>query len=514
MAEKIILAKRKHPLYEDNSEKWTLYRDAVKGGDDFINTDNLFSHRLEDTEDYDERLKRAYYLNYCEVIPLIYNNYIFKEKIERPADKDLIEFRKNIDGRGTSVSSFVKKVGFFSKIFGAMHVMVDMPAKEVKKTTKNKVKSLNLFPYCSLIYPSQLVDWSLDANGNFNWVVIESKYYNDLDPSKDRVEETHYKLISTEEWRVEDGKGNPVKYEDGRPNKGTNELGIVPIITIYHQDIDDDKIGESLIKDIVYINRAILNWSSCIDEMIERQTFSQLVVPDDGTLAEASETGDDPLRRVSTSSVWTYNAEARHAPQYISPNTENINTIWNLIIDHVKEIFRIGGLVGSTEDMYAGTSGRSKQMGFLSVNSALADTSSKYQKLENDICRLAYMWQNKSPEDYVETRYPDSFDVSALSDEIDAHFKVMEKNFSATLNKEMMKNIARKAIPLATEDIKSTVEGEIDSGDGIVEQSMGIVAGQGNKVVDDGNPDSNDTGKTFRSKDKFKKKDTTHRPVD
>jgi len=55
--------------------------------------------------------------------------------------------------------------------------------------------------------------------------------------------------------------------------------------------------------------------------MIERQTFSQLVVPDDGTLAEASEM-DDPLRRVSTSSVWTYNADARHAPAYISPNTE------------------------------------------------------------------------------------------------------------------------------------------------------------------------------------------------
>lgn len=514
MAEKIVLAKRKHPLYEDNLDNWTLYRDAVKGGDNFVNSDNLFTHRLEDTEDYDERLTRAYYLNYCEVIPSIYNNYIFKEKIERPADENLMLFRTNVDGRGTNISSFVKKVGFFSKIFGAMHVMVDMPAKEAKKTTKNKAKALNLSPYCSLVYPSQLVDWSLDANGNFNWVVIETTYYSDLDPAKERVTQTHYKLITTEEWRVEDDKGNPVKYEDGRPNKGTNELGIVPLVTIYHQDIDDDKIGESLIKDIVYINRSILNWSSCIDEMIERQTFSQLVVPDDGTLSEASETGDDPLRRVSTSSVWTFNSDARHAPAYISPNTENINTIWNLIIDHVKEIFRIGGLVGSTEDMYSGTSGRSKQMGFLSVNSALADTSSKYQKLENDICRLAYMWQGKNAEEYIETRYPDSFDVSALSDEIDAHFKVMEKNFSETLNKEMMKNIARKAIPLATENIKSTVEGEIDSGNGLVESDLSLRKEEvASKLVDDGNPDSNDTGESFRSKDKFKQKESTHRPV-
>jgi len=80
MAEKIILAKRKHPLYEDNSENGSCTGMLLKRRR-LINSDNLFSHRLEDTEDYDERLKRAYYLNYCEVIyHQLYNNYIFKER--------------------------------------------------------------------------------------------------------------------------------------------------------------------------------------------------------------------------------------------------------------------------------------------------------------------------------------------------------------------------------------------------------------------------------------------------
>lgn len=517
MAEKVKLADRKHPLYTDNTDKWELYRDAVKGGDTFMTADNLFTHRLEDETDFTERLDRAYYLNYCDVIPTIYNNYIFKEKINRPPDKDLEIFRKNCDGRGTSIGDFVKKVGFFTKIFGVMHVLVDMPPKTKTKVTRKQAKDMSLYPYCSLIYPSQLVDWSLDANGNFNWVIIQSTHYNDLDPNKEREIQTHYKMISKEEWRIEDGEGKPVKFDDKRPNKGPNELGIVPMVTMYHQDIDDDKIGESLIKDIVFINRAILNWCSCIDEMIERQTFSQLVVPDDGTLSEESESGDDPLRRVSTSSVWTFNSESRHPPAYISPNTENIVTIWNLVTDHVKEIFRIGGLVGSTEDMYASTSGRSKQMGFMSVNSALAETSSRYQKFENDTSELAYMFLGKNPEDYQQVKYPESFDIAALEDEIDSLFTIMSKNFSTVLNKQMMKNIARKAVPMLDESTRIEIENEIESGTGLLE--TGLEDGEDGEDKEkkpkneDGNPNS-DLNKSFRSKQKLEQRDRTHRPAE
>jgi hypothetical protein len=519
MPEKIKLADRKHPLFTDNSAKWDLYRDSVKGGDNFINSDNLFTHRLEEETDFTERLTRAYYLNYCDVIPTIYNNYIFKETVNRPPDETLAYFRTNCDGRGTNISDFVKKIGFFSKIFGAMHALVDMPPKTKTKINNRQAKDMNLNPYCSLVYPSQLVDWSLDSSGNLNWVIISSIYYSDLDPAKARVTQTHYKLITREEWRVEDSDGNPVKYDDGSPNKGPNELGIVPLITMYHQDVDDDKIGESLIKDIVYINRTILNWCSCIDEMIERQTFSQLVVPDDGSLAEASETGDDPLRRVSTSSVWTFNAESRHPPAYISPNTENIITIWNLTLDHVKEIFRIGGLVGSTEDMYASTSGRSKQMGFMSVNSALVETSNRYQKFENDVSEIAYMLLGKNVEEYQQVKYPDSFDIAALEDEVESLFSIMGKNFSARLNKTMMKNIARKAVPLADEATRQEIDDEIESGDGMLQPDLGLEIGSDGKPIrpepedEDGNPNS-DLGKSFRSKDKLNKRNRTHRPAD
>jgi len=502
--EKIILADRVHPLYRENADLWQLYLNAVKGGANFANSDNLFSHRLESSDDYTEREDRVYYLNYCETVPTLYNTYIFKENVGRAPDPNLDFFRRNTDGRGTPISDFVAKAGFFSSVFGTMHALVDMPPTNIKrgKATKRDVTRAGLQPYCTLIYPSQLKDWSFDRWGNLLWVVIESIYYRDQDPSVEREEETHYKLITRDEWRIEDEDGLPVKFEDGSSNKGPNPLGIIPLATIYHKDIEDDKVGESLLKDIVYINRAILNWCSCMDEQIERQTFSQLVVPDNGSLAEESESGDDPLHRIGTSSVWTFPADAGQPPQFISPNVENINAIWKLVTDHIKEIYRLAGLIGSSDDMYASRSGRAAQMGFLGVNAALADKAKKYQKFENDISKLAYMQLGKSIDEYQEVRYADSFDVSSLGEEIDATFKLMGENFSSTLNKTIMKNLARRAIPLASTEVRKTVENEIDSGDGLVKNTTE------NKQPskEDGNPNSN-LGKTFKTKEELEEEE-------
>jgi len=505
MAEKKVkLASKTHPLYDENEDLWDLYLDSVKGGLDFINDTNLFSHRLEDSSDFSERTDRAYYLNFCETIVRLYNTYIFKEKIERPPDDSLDAFRKNVDGRGTGISEFVDKVGFFSSAFGAMHVLVDMPIAPKKRLTKADVKKGNLQPYCTLVYPSQLRDWSFDSQGNLQWIILESIYYNDLDPYKEREEETHYKLITRENWTIEDKNGDPVTFADGSPSNGDNKLGIIPLITLYHRDMDDDKVGESMLKDIVYINRIIMNWCSCLDEQIERHTFSQLIYPDDGRLVEESESSDDPLRKIGTSYILTFPSDSGQPPQFISPDVSNISVIWNLIVDHVKEIYRISGLIGSSDDMYVSRSGRAAQMGFLGVNSALADKAKKYEKFENDLNKLVYLQLGKNVEEGKDVKYSESFDITSLGEEIDDSLKVMERNFSPTLNKTMQKNIARKAIPLAPIDIRKTVEEEIESGDGIV-GPLGGVDEEGS--MEDGNPNSN-MGKTFRTKQKLVDEET------
>jgi len=325
MAEKIKLSERKHTLYNTYSPDWEFYFDCIKGGRNMQTDEHIFTHRLEDPSDYATRRNRSYFLNYCDTIPKILNSYIFRERVERPPDDNLALFRTDTDLTGTDMSDFVKKAGYFSSVYGVVHGLVDIFTPVDKKVLSIRdEKTGKVRPYCSLVLPNQLVDWSVDNYGEWRWVVIAYTYYNDEDPTKERKEETHYKLITRKDWTVEDQNGASVKYSDGFPSKGTNKLGIVPMATMYHSDTEDNKIGESLIKDISFINRAILNWCSCIDEQIERQTFSQLVTPDDGSLTEQNEAGDDPLYRIGTSSIWTFPHDSAQPPKFISPDVGNL----------------------------------------------------------------------------------------------------------------------------------------------------------------------------------------------
>ena len=63
---------------------------------------------------------------------------------------------------------------------------------------------------------------------------------------------------------------------------------------------------------------------SNIDEMIERQTFSQLICPDDGTLSEQNE-DNNPLKKIGTSHIFTFPSDTGHPPSFISPDTSALN---------------------------------------------------------------------------------------------------------------------------------------------------------------------------------------------
>ena len=506
------LSDRTHPAFDDNEVLWNLYFDSAKGGKGFAE-EQLFTHRLEDSTDFSERKDRAYYLNFCDTLPTIYNSYIFRNEISRKPDEALEEFRKNVDGKGTTIGDFVKKVGYYSSIYGVCHAIVDIPSSTKSgKTSKLDVKRDNLYPYVRIIHPTQLKDWSVDDFGKFEWVIIESDYYKDKDPLQEREIVKCFKLITRDKWEIVDEDGKPISFDDGTPNSGTNSLGFVPIITMYHKNSDeDDKVGESMLKDIVYINIIILNWCSLIDEQLARNCFSQLIIPDKGEIAEAVKAGNvNPLVTIGSTSAFTFDGDSNHPPAFISPDTDSIVTIWKMISDHIKEMYRLSGLLSGTSDLYSPTSGRASQFGFLSTNAALAEKSLSYQTFENKLSEIAYVQLGKTPEEYESVHYPTSFDLTTLDEELASFMKIMEKNFSPLLNKTIQKDIARKSVPLAPTSIRETIESEIDASDGIV---GGTQSEEDIIVKDDGsgNPDLSRLSNVHKTTDSKDKQVSEHR---
>ena len=151
------IAERRHPLYSHYESEWEFFLQAALGGKDYCeNPDNLFTHRLEDSSsDYNNRLERVYYLNYCNLVCSIYADYIFKETIRRPTDKILDPFRKNVDGRGTDIDTYMAKISMLSSIFGHVHVLVDSPRLSSRKIPMHIYKSNmeRYNPYIILVTP-------------------------------------------------------------------------------------------------------------------------------------------------------------------------------------------------------------------------------------------------------------------------------------------------------------------------------------------------------------------------
>ena len=110
-------------------------------------------------------------------------------------------------------------------------------------------------------------------------------------------------------------------------------------------------------------------------------------------------------------------------------------------------------------------------------------------------------------EGFEEVKYPTSFDISALEDELDSYLSIMERNFSPRFNKTLQKNIVRKTIPTTPQVIRTEIEDEIEAGDGIVNP---VNANRNFFDEGDGNPNSN-LDKTFKGSKQATDEERTHR---
>jgi hypothetical protein len=458
---------RKHPSYLENIGDWEFYWKSFNGGKEYVN-EYLYSHRLENAEDYIGRIARSFYLNYCAPISSIAGDFIFRKEVTRPADLKLSDFRENVNRRGANIHSFMRKVCTLSSVYGHIHILMDRPRPPSGieniinngQTTKAD-NLLTLPPYVTIIHPQNLVDWSVDsASKELNWIIVAEEIYNDEDYREEREVQNIYKVWTKNEWIIYDAEDNLI-------DSGKHQLGFVPLITCYHKDIDEDMIGESMLKDVAEANRIVFNWTSNIDEMIARQTFSQLICPDDGTLFqdEIDERGKSgALKKIGSASIFTFPADSRHAPAFISPDTGQVTSIWTMVENLVREMFRMAGLISAKSSLVQlqQRTGKAQQYEFLDMDAFLAAKAKALEETENKIDNLYYKWMGiKDMPSRV--HYPEKFDIITPQEIVDLFTKVTLSAISGTLNKEMAKRMVHQVLPHAEDEIVERIYEEIEN---------------------------------------------------
>ena len=172
---------RQHPEYAANLEAWQRCRDFYSGGEQFRRRAHnyLVKRQKEPAEVYFERLSRVFYENYIGSVIDWYAATLFRTEPQILFHGLGHEFYETLledcDRTGTDFVEFFRRVFIGALIYRDSFVLVDFPRIEAAATTRAEEDALGKSrAYLVQYAPLDIINWRLDAAGNFEWVVIKT----------------------------------------------------------------------------------------------------------------------------------------------------------------------------------------------------------------------------------------------------------------------------------------------------------------------------------------------------
>jgi hypothetical protein len=476
---------RRHPEFANNLAHWLFLEQTYRGGRAWF-ASNIHKYFKEGVSEFAERLNRAYRFNHTREAVDLVQKYLFKSPVARKTDgvpQAILDFWKNATLSGLTIDQLMRTVSTGSSIGGRVALVVDtnnpgaVPVEEgaaPRPLSQKEAKDANIRIYAYMVPTKHILDYAYDEDGDGGllWVKLKEVTRDDADPIHnsglvlERVRlwtRTGWQLF--EEQEVQNGKR--VTKVIKMIEQGEHKLGRVPVILVDHMLGDNPYLAPGLIDDIAYLDRAVANYLSNLDAIIQDQTFSQLAIP-----AQAMMPGDEAYNKVlelGTKRVFAYDGGAGSTakPEYISPDPKQATVILSVINKIINEIYHTIGLAGerTKEDNAVGidnSSGVAKAYDFERVNSLLLSKAESNQKAENELVRLVCAWADEdAPKDDLVT-YPTTFDVMRLADDLMTAEALAKLAAPKEVRREQMKIVVDKLFPQLATDLRTTLLDGID----------------------------------------------------
>lgn len=464
------LVQRRHPQFECHLTHWAFLEATYDGGREWFN-ENIFRYIKEGDSEFKDRVNRAYRFNHTrEVVDLI-NKYLFKQNIVRndeDAPESVKKFWQRSTRNGMGISDFSRQISKKTSIYGRVAIVVDRTTAEGEIVSKADEKAANLQTYAYIVPPEQVLDYSYDEQGALNWILLLEQVRDDADPltSSGKVG-VRYRLWTKTYWLLieEKGKGKSKTWQI--TDSGTHDLGEVPVVLADHIVSDDLYVSPAMIDDIAYLDRAVANYLSNIDAIIQDQTFSQLAMPAQGV--EPGTDSYDKMKEMGTKRIFLYDGgDSANKPFYLSPDVKQAQVIITTIKTIINEIYHTVGLAGerTKQDNALGidnSSGVAKAYDFERVNALLAAKADSLEMTENKIVRLVCLWNGEDmPDEEKElVTYPNNFDTRGLYDEFDLAARLMLVDAPDSVRREQMQSVLDKLFPQLPQAKRVEIEKEL-----------------------------------------------------
>ena len=504
---KAFLARR-HPEYEMMLPHWEFMKACYDGGRSWFEG-NIFKYIKEGETEYADRVNRAYRFNHTREVVDLVDKYLFKMEVHRNLDdapEYLKRFWSNASRNRLTIDDLMKQVSKRCSIYGRTWMVVDTNNSGQALTVADE-KKLGIRVFAYNVTPEHVPNMSYDDEQILNWILIHEQIRDDDDPMESSGEEVHrFRLWTRNDWTLFTLRSNGKKTSKNLSSKelasaivkafkgdalkisriaikepevldlegydievvGPNEhkLGVVPVFACDNVISDEPYSSTAMIDDVAYLDRAIANYLSNLDAIIQDQTYSQLTMPAQGLLP--GEEGYDAIVNMGTKRIFTYDAQGGGKPEYISPDAAQAEIVLKVINKIINEIYHSVGLAGerTKQDNALGidnSSGVAKAYDFERVNSLLASKADSLELIENNLVRLVALWNGEVlPDETRMVEYPGDFDVRGLYDEFEIALNLSKISAPDSVRRKQMEQVIDKLFPQLGKDLKEKMMKELE----------------------------------------------------
>ena len=406
----------------DMVKGWEIMK-AVTNGTEYLRDNSEAFLPLEPREDYTaylSRVNRAVFSPYTQRLIRAATGLIMRKPITLIGDTYWTDiFAKDVDGCGSDLDEYARRVLICSLTYGQSHILVDYPAPTGALSLAEE-RAQNRRPYWIEIDPTNIYGWRLDREVNYGSLiqvriaekaVVPSGEFGEqvfdqvrvIEPGKFSI----YRKVSPKKDLINlqdttyagnfDGPENEKDYE--LVDSGVFSLGEVPLVSVYSGKTDTLTSKPPLL-DIAYLNLAHFQRQADLIHSLHVASQPMLVL----------EGWDDQTKDMSISVNYAMATQPGNKVYYVEPASSAFEAQTNEIQELQLQMATLG-ISTLSQQKFVAESADARRLDRVDTNSMLSMVSLELEQKLQKVFNLSANYLGIEP---PEVKISRDFDIERL----------------------------------------------------------------------------------------------------
>lgn len=448
-----------HPEYISKAAMWRKYRDLYVGGEQLKAraSEHLAQRQKEPADVYAERLSKVFYENYIGSIIDWFAATLFRREPQLHIEGENKEGRRffsalseDCDLKGTNLSDFFRRQFIETLVSGSSYILVDFPKRQPHATGSRADEDASGASRAYLVeFPAEaLINWSLDANGNYEWVVLRSTYLRrELGESSEPREETVWRYYDKQQYRFfrkAAGKDSSIELVD----RGRHALSAQSRVPLFEMRVTD---GLWLMNKAGLLQLEHFNKSNALSWALTMGLFASPVVYSDRPWNQI--VGESYFIQLGPDDRFGWTEPEGKVYQIAAENLSRLQ----------EEIYRVCYLMnqGGSQSSSVSQSGLSKLRDFAITQEVLR----AYGDFTKDTMKrvLRAIEAARFDDLQIDISGLDDFDIQDFTTDLEEAERLLRLGISSpTMKKHIYRRLAHKYLCDVRQDVKDRIALEID----------------------------------------------------